>query len=608
MAITVDRKKFQEPPVKRKFPTAAEQAEAYRANGNGAFPGKDQPATHHSPLSTRTVAELPIDKIHRHPENRSIERESQAVKDLAASIRAESLLNPIIVRTLPPGPSLYADQVPLGHYQLIAGERRLLACQLLDWETIHAYVYEGMPDRQALEWLNIDNAQRQDLSTVEKARAIQRLHDDVAAGGAGLTWEQAGAIYGMSASGAQNLVALLKAPVVWLKRMDDLDAKKPVHQATVREIAKFAEWPKLIEAIDKEYTKGWWPRDRDDQVAEIARTVRYACGDIEGKHHSRIPGDYKAHPCYLDTSDAKVREDLEIVALPIGLKGKLVEMALNKKEFEKRQEAEIKKRVGKEVKKAKERTPAQQKALEAKQDHQLAKQIRAWRYQFLRLGCCQALACDWRLGVLAAVLCAEARAANPYRTFDAAPYLWEAAEEDSTRRSTRGRDLWKAVDKRLGDHGDINAEELLRLFVGYILWPRPVRDEPVKDADGWALSAKLPPEDMPTIADDLVDWIAGFLGVNFAGEWRASAETPAKETEGRQMFRRFLELHNSRQLRKLIADSNWGGTAKCAEAPKGKLIEAVMECHALGHALPIPRCLGGKAKGGRPRKARKARK
>lgn len=96
--------------------------------------------------------------------------EDVSLEDLAQSIREHGLLNPILVYSTPDG-----------HYELIAGQRRFLACQRLGWETIPAIVRTAPenPSNEGVAISLIENVQRADMHPLDKARAFQHLMDQL---------------------------------------------------------------------------------------------------------------------------------------------------------------------------------------------------------------------------------------------------------------------------------------------------------------------------------------------------------------------------------------------------------------------------------------------
>src|SRR5690606_26271979 len=90
-----------------------------------------------------------------------------SLQTLAASIKADGLMQPVVVRS--------AEGREDGkRYELIAGERRWRAAQLAGLEQIPALLRE-VDDRQSAEWALIENLQREDLNPIDRAEAFQRL-------------------------------------------------------------------------------------------------------------------------------------------------------------------------------------------------------------------------------------------------------------------------------------------------------------------------------------------------------------------------------------------------------------------------------------------------
>jgi ParB family chromosome partitioning protein len=115
-----------------------------------------------------------------------------AIAELAESIRAQGVIQPILARPL-------GD----GHFEIIAGERRWRAAKLAGLDSIPVLVRE-VRDDLALAMALIENIQREDLNPIEEAAGIQRLIDEF-----GMTHEAAAEAVGRSRSGVTNLLRLL---------------------------------------------------------------------------------------------------------------------------------------------------------------------------------------------------------------------------------------------------------------------------------------------------------------------------------------------------------------------------------------------------------------
>jgi len=92
--------------------------------------------------------------------------EDTSLDDLANSIKEKGLLNPIIVQK--------KDD---GTYDLIAGQRRFLACKKIGWDTIPAIIREKMDDTDATIISLIENVHRADMSPIDKAKAYQKIYE-----------------------------------------------------------------------------------------------------------------------------------------------------------------------------------------------------------------------------------------------------------------------------------------------------------------------------------------------------------------------------------------------------------------------------------------------
>ncbi len=144
---------------------------------------------------SKEIQELPIASIQPSPYQARRTFSSQALQELALSIRQHGLLQPISVRALPGG-----------RYQLIAGERRLRACRLIGQATIRAVVL-SVDEHQAALLCMVENLQREGLHFFEEAEgfaSLIRVH--------GLTQEQVAERLGKQQSTIANKLRLLRLP------------------------------------------------------------------------------------------------------------------------------------------------------------------------------------------------------------------------------------------------------------------------------------------------------------------------------------------------------------------------------------------------------------
>ncbi|MEM0999180.1 MAG: ParB/RepB/Spo0J family partition protein [Bacteroidota bacterium] len=144
---------------------------------------------------TGTVTEIPIANIETNPYQPRTHFDLVALEELADSIKAQGIIQPITVRKL-----------GAGQYQLISGERRLQASRIAELETIPAYIRTAN-DEQMLEMALIENIQRQDLNPIEISLAYQRLLEEL-----GLKLESLGEKVGKKRATVNNYLRLLKLP------------------------------------------------------------------------------------------------------------------------------------------------------------------------------------------------------------------------------------------------------------------------------------------------------------------------------------------------------------------------------------------------------------
>jgi ParB family chromosome partitioning protein len=139
------------------------------------------------------VGTLPVSAIQPGKYQPRTQMGESALAELAASIRAQGLMQPLLVRP-----------VGAGRHEIIAGERRWRAAQLAGLDEVPVLIRE-VPDEAALAMSLIENIQREDLNPMEEAAGLQRLVDEFH-----MTHERAADAVGRSRSATTNLLRLLK--------------------------------------------------------------------------------------------------------------------------------------------------------------------------------------------------------------------------------------------------------------------------------------------------------------------------------------------------------------------------------------------------------------
>ena len=141
------------------------------------------------------IVRIPIDLISPNPFQPRMSFDSEALEELAASIRSLGLIQPITVRK--------TDE---GKYQIISGERRYRACRIAGMDMIPAYI-RSASKQGMLEMAIVENIQRENLDPIETALSYQRLIDECS-----LTQEQMALRVGKKRASITNYLRLLKLP------------------------------------------------------------------------------------------------------------------------------------------------------------------------------------------------------------------------------------------------------------------------------------------------------------------------------------------------------------------------------------------------------------
>jgi ParB family chromosome partitioning protein len=213
------------------------------------------------------LREVPLELVRPNPRQPRRSFDEDALTRLAESIRARGVLQPIVVRAL-----------SSGHYELVAGERRLRAAREAGLETIPALLREA-DERDQLDLALAENMARVDLNPVEEARACAMLVEDL-----GLTKEELGRRVGRSRVAISNLIRLLDLPDEAL----DLIQSRELSEGHGRAILLCKDHA-LRRRLAREARDGAWSVRETERRAREAQHVR---PDEAG----RAPGARPLHP------------------------------------------------------------------------------------------------------------------------------------------------------------------------------------------------------------------------------------------------------------------------------------------------------------------------
>jgi ParB family chromosome partitioning protein len=175
-------------------------AEGRRGLGRGlsALLGETDAESSVAAGETAGAREIPIELIRRNPDQPRQRFAEVEIEELAASIREQGVLQPVLLRPAPGAP---------GEYQLVAGERRWRAAQQAGLRAMPALVRE-LDDKQVLEIAIVENVQREDLGPIEEALSYRALIEKF-----GRTQDGVAQVVGKSRPHVANALRLLNLPV-----------------------------------------------------------------------------------------------------------------------------------------------------------------------------------------------------------------------------------------------------------------------------------------------------------------------------------------------------------------------------------------------------------
>lgn len=194
--------------------------------------------------------------------------DQQALDALAASIAANGVIQPLLVR-----PAV------AGRYELVAGERRLRAARLAGVESVPAYVRTDL-EANTLELALVENMARVDLNPVDAARACAALVDDL-----GLTKEEVARRVGKSRVAVSNLIRLLALPEDVLEMLEDGRLSEGHGRALLRAGDHFT-----IRRLAREAAASGWSVRETERRAEAAADSKPKV-EVEGSEETRAQAE-----------------------------------------------------------------------------------------------------------------------------------------------------------------------------------------------------------------------------------------------------------------------------------------------------------------------------
>jgi ParB family chromosome partitioning protein len=575
-------------------PARKQKAEPDKSVGVFAKTQTQEPAARALPL---TIQEIPLEKIHRRPSNRGGEPVTfPEVAELVASIEACGLSTPIEVRTTGEA------ELPLGHYELVKGERRWMACRALHRETIPAIVRD-LDEVSAAVQVAVDNTQRVDLDPIQRAKAIRDAIE------AGASEQQAAAAAGVP-KGAKNALRLLQLP----EDLQRFVAAGNLPQKIALACVPYRDLQAVMTELVKKIKQGcWWLKSANWQ-AELERLVREHTRRPASSQPKRKSWEHPTPALPDKVLTPALRAELGEVVVKID--NKPTPVFTNTKRYDELlAEAEQAAAARKKTKAKAEGKPSNPDA-ERQQDETLDRKAGEWRHAFLRLGIAKALVSgdvrtvlvhDW-------LRCECASEGFRYSRHDyllkldsaIADYLGRPLRRERHHISmVRTWDLTHCLLRYDADPlTDRDVSDWWR--AKWLLWPqldeattsREAREmlEPAGQIMDLERLVPLNRLDVESVAK----WLAETKGhcrgetwpTTFAHGWTRAVD-PGPE---RQMLEELIGYCNKRQLVMLAADM---GVQDLPGKTLGDMQQRLADCHSrpTGQRLKIPAIVGGKASG-----------
>ena len=218
--------------------------------------GTNGPAAAPAPVGEE-LARLPVDLLQRGKYQPRIDMRPETLQELADSIKAQGVVQPIVVRPID-APVAGQSQ----RYEIIAGERRWRAAQMAGLTEIPA-VIRRIPDEAAIAVALIENIQRENLNPLEEARALERLINEFA-----LTHQQAAEAVGRSRAGVSNLLRLLELAPEVSERVE----KREIEMGHARALLALSNRKHQVEVSVLIVKKGLSVRDTEALVRRMQQS------------------------------------------------------------------------------------------------------------------------------------------------------------------------------------------------------------------------------------------------------------------------------------------------------------------------------------------------
>jgi ParB family chromosome partitioning protein len=245
------------------------------------------------PHAGEEVSQLPIELIEPNPLQPRRVFHQERIEELAQSIRANGIIQPLVVRR-------HAER-----YQLVAGERRWRAAKIAGVARVPV-VIQDIPDERLLEITLIENIQREDLNPIEAAQAFDRLCRELQ-----LNHEEVGQRTGKDRSTIANLIRLLQLP----PDLQQLIAERRLSAGHARCLLALPTAELQREVAEKSVAQGW-------SVRQVERLTQRMMEDRKPKTVNEVK------------TDPNVKAAIEQLERVLGTKVRIIERARQKGRIE----------------------------------------------------------------------------------------------------------------------------------------------------------------------------------------------------------------------------------------------------------------------------------
>ena len=218
-----------------------------------------------------TINEIAIDEIEANPNQPRREFDEEALRELAMSIREIGIIQPITLR-----------QVAGNRFQIIAGERRWRASQLVGLKAIPAYI-RTIDDESVMEMALVENIQREDLNAIEIALAYEHLMEDT-----GMTQEKVSERVGKSRTAIANYLRLLRLPAQVQMALQ----KKEIDMGHARALLSLDSPSQQIKVFNEVQKNGFSVRKVEEIVKQLKSGEDIQAGSKKIVAKTKMPEEF----------------------------------------------------------------------------------------------------------------------------------------------------------------------------------------------------------------------------------------------------------------------------------------------------------------------------